>query len=80
MTALDTVKSKIRELYETNPNIHVNITVGHPKINLKSDPAVIIGVYPHIFRIEEYSEGEPKCHTLQYTDLLTNQIQIDELR
>lgn len=79
MTALDTLKMNIMQLYKSNPNIHVNISVGHPKINLKGDPALIIGVYPHIFRIEEYSDGTPKCHTVRYTDVLTNQIEIVEL-
>lgn len=79
MSALDKVRLKIRELYENDPNIHISITLGRPKLCLKSDPAVIIGIYPNIFRIEEYSDGEPKCHTLQYTDILTGQIAIDEL-
>lgn len=79
MTALETIKNQIKNLYETNPDIHINISVTHPKINFQNDPVTIKGVYPHVFRIEEVSSGVPKCHTLQYTDVLTKQIEIIEL-
>ncbi|MBQ8762779.1 MAG: hypothetical protein IJZ07_01585 [Clostridia bacterium] len=79
MTALETIKSRIKNLYETNSDIHINISVTHPKISLRNDPVTIKGVYPHVFRIEEVSSGVPKCHTLQYTDVLTKQIEIIEL-
>lgn len=79
MTTLDIIKNKIRYLYENNPNIHMNVTINHPKIELKNDPAVIKGVYSHIFRIEEYSKGVPQSHTIQYTDIMTKRIEIVEL-
>lgn len=79
MNALDSLREKIRGLYETNPNIHVNITIQHPKLCLKNDPAVIKEIYPRVFRLEEYSSGIPKCHTVQYAEVLTKQIQIVEL-
>ena len=68
-----------KALYETNPAIHINISMSHPKIHLENDPAVIKGIYPNIFCIEEYSSGYPQCHTLLYADVLTNQIEIVEL-
>lgn len=79
MTALDIIKNKIKILYETNPNIHINISMTHPKICLRNDPVKITGIYKNVFRIEENSSGSPKCHTLQYTDILTKQIEIVEL-
>ena len=79
MTVLDVVKNNIRKLYETNPNIHVNRSIAHPRLQLQNDPAVIKSVYPHVFRIEEYSSGTPECHTLKYADILTHQIEIIEL-
>lgn len=80
MTTLDYIKREIKNLYETNPEIHVNVSISHPKIDLKNDPAVIKGVYSNIFRLEEYSNGTPACHTLKYTDILTKQIEIEEIR
>ena len=79
MNALERIKLRIKHLYETNPQIHVNISRTHPKLDLKNDPAVITGVYPHVFRIEEYSTGEAQSHTLQYTEIFTKQLEIVEI-
>lgn len=79
MTALDIVKSKIIKLYKTNPNIHINVSMTNPRVNLSNEPVVIKGVYPHIFQIEERSSSSPKCHTLQYNDILLHYIEIIEL-
>lgn len=80
MTSLDIIKDKIRDLYETNPNIHVNVALSNPRINIENDTVVIKGVYPHIFQIEERSTGSPKRRTLQYTDVLVRHIEILELK
>lgn len=80
MNTIDYIKKEIRTLYENNSQFHVNITISHPKIDLKKDPAKITGVYSNIFRIEEYSNGAPASHTLKYTDLLTKQIEIEEIK
>ena len=79
MTALEKIKNDIKRLYDANPDIHINISITHPRVCLKNDPVTIKGVYRHVFRIEETSGGVPKCHTLQYTDVLTKQIEITEL-
>lgn len=79
LTALDMIKNKVKRLYETNPTIHISVSLSHPRLNLQDDPAVIKAVYPHVFRIEERSGGIPQCHIIQYADLLTNQIRIREL-
>lgn len=80
MTTLDFIKREIRALYETNPKIHVNISIIHPKIDLKNDPAKITAVYSNVFRIEEYSNDAPSSHTLKYTDILTKQIEFAEIK
>lgn len=79
MTSLDVIKIKIRKLYNTNPNIHINASITTPKLHLSNEPATIIGVYPHIFQIEESSSGFIKRHTIKYTDILTKQIEIKDL-
>lgn len=79
MLTLPRIKNAIAKLYQSNPHIHVNISMTHPKLLLKNDPAVIKGIYPYVFRIEEYSTGVAKCHTLQYVDVLTGKIEISEL-
>lgn len=79
MTSLDIIKSKIQKLYKTNPNIHINVAITSPKANLKNEPVVIKGIYPHIFQIEERRSSSPKCHTIQYTEVLLHHIEIVEL-
>ena len=70
---------QVKSLCNNAPKIHVDITIQHPKLSFKNDPALIKAVYPHVFIIEEYRSGTPQCHTLQYTDILTRQIRILEL-
>ena len=60
MTSLNIIKSKIQRLYKTNPDIHINVAITSPKVNLKNEPVVIKGVYPHIFQIEERGSVLPK--------------------
>ncbi|MBE6657025.1 MAG: hypothetical protein E7604_01130 [Ruminococcaceae bacterium] len=79
MDTLDIIKHKLRVLYETNPEVHVNFQMTHPKIDLHHSPAKLCGIYPHVFRLEECTTGTPLCHTLQYKDILTGQIEIVEL-
>ena len=80
MTALDVIKGKLKKRFETDPRVHISIALSHPRIYLKDDPAVIKAVYPHVFRVEETSGGVPRCHIIQYADLLTGQIRIRELQ
>lgn len=79
MTTTELIKAKIADLYKTNPNIHINVSMTHPRIQLENEEVVIKGVYSHIFRIEEYSSGSPKSYSLQYSDVLIKHIEIAEL-
>ncbi len=72
------VRERIKTLYETAPNVHVNIVTTTPKRILKSDPATIVGVSRYVFRIEEESCGVKRLHTVPYTDIMTKKIEIVE--
>lgn len=80
MTALDFIKNRVKTLYETNPNIHISLSMSRPRICVKNDSVKITGVYKNVFRIEEHSTGVPKSHTLQYTDILTKRVEIAEIQ
>ncbi len=80
MTSLDAIRAEIKRLYETNPNIHMNVSMINPRVTLSNEPVIIKGVYPHIFQIEEHSGGTPKNYIIQYADVLTGHIEIAELR
>ena len=79
MNTVDNIKSKIKRLYETNPNIHISVRITHPKIIIENTPAIIKGVYKNIFQIEESGSGYQKCYTFQYSDVLIGLIVITEL-
>ncbi len=78
MTSLDLIKQKINTLYQTHAVIHISIAMSHPKVSVRNDLAVISGIYPHIFQVEECG-GKGRRHTLQYTDILTENVKIAEL-
>ncbi len=80
MTSLERIQAKIKELYQTNPKIHIDATLKTPRIVLTNASAKIVGVYPHTFQIEEDRTGVSKRHTLQYTDILIGQIVISEIK
>ncbi len=79
MSALDTIREQIKKLYATNPVIHMDVSLTTPRLTLKNAEVTIKSIYPHVFRIEESLSGTPKCHTLQYSDVLIRHIVISEL-
>lgn len=79
MGTIDQIKSKIKKLYETNPNIHVNAKVSRPKGETGPVSAAITSVYPNFFCIEESSCGYAKKHTIRYAEVLTGQVHVLEL-
>ena len=79
MNSIDLINAEIMSLYKTSPHIHVNISLGNPKQFLRNTPAVIKAVYPHVFQLEDCSASSSGCHTFQYVDILTNNIEIIEL-
>lgn len=79
MSTLDLIRLKVQRLYNNSPDIHITAVLLNPKVTLENAHVKITGVYPHIFRIEEQTGENRKCHTIQYTDILTNQVVISEL-
>lgn len=70
------IQQCILERYQSNPKIRINVNITKPKLRLQNVPATITGVYAHIFQIEEALSGRTRRHTLQYTDVLTHNIEI----
>ena len=77
-SSLEAIRSKVKRLYDTNPEIRVNVSISRPRVHLENEPATIKSVYPHFFQIEEHSGGSLRIHTIQYIDLVTRQIEIVE--
>ena len=72
------IRERIRSLANADYEIHLNVSLTHPKVDLHNVKAKIIGVYPHLFQIQE-SDEKGKKHTLQYADILMRRIEIIEL-
>ena len=79
MSQLDKIRNQVKDLYKKNPKIHMDVSLSSPKLILENAEATIKGVYPHIFQIEEMSEGKARRHSLQYSDIHTRHIVIREL-
>lgn len=73
------LKERIKKLYEQNPNIHINLTLKRAKENLKNLPAVITGVYTHLFSVQVEDKGFPQTYSVQYAEVLINKVEILEL-
>lgn len=76
MSALDMIRTQVKNLYETSPAVHVNVTFNTPKVSLHNEPVVIKNIYPHIFRVEDRKH---KSYTLTYNDVLTKNVEILEM-
>lgn len=77
---IDTIRKDIRRLFEENPYIHVNVTMRHPKVSVQNGAAVIKGVYPNTFQLEETESGFTQRHCVQYNDVLIGRVEILELQ
>ena len=76
---LQQIRQRISERYLSDPNIRINVSLRQPRLHVNNVPVKITGVYRHIFQVEEVSPGPPKCHALQYTDVLTHDIELLDL-
>lgn len=76
---LQQIRQRISERYLSDPNIRINVSLRQPRLHLNNVPVKITGVYRHIFQVEEVSPGPSKRHALQYTDVLTHDIELLDL-
>ncbi len=82
ISSLKDIREKIQHLYQTHPDIHINIQVRYPRSprqTLTNIPVVIKGVFPNVFQIEDNSSGKPRIYLHQYNDIATKEIEILEL-
>ena len=77
--SMQQIRQQILERYERDPEIRINVSIARPRLRLSNVPVKITGVYAHVFQIEETSAGQARRHTLQYTDVLTRNIEILDL-
>ncbi len=72
---VESCKARIQALYEADPHIRLNIALTHSKV-VQDAEATIVGVYRHVFCVEEKTSGTPLRHTFSYADLLTKRVDV----
>lgn len=76
---LEIVKAKIERLFQSDPHIHITVTGTSPRIDVRNQPAEIVGIYKNLFRIKVDDGSAKHFHTLPYTDLLTDKVTVREI-
>lgn len=80
MSTLDYIKSEIKKLFATTPNIHISIKSMQTKTLAEKIPVRLVGAYRNIFQVEELGVAvRPERHSFQYGDVLIGRIVIQEL-
>lgn len=79
MSEIQQIRQRISERYRLDPKIRINVSIAKPKLHLNNVSVEITGVYANIFQIEEVTDGQARRYTLQYADVLTNNIEILDL-
>ena len=79
INSVQQIRQHILERYQRDPHIRINVSIAKPRLHLNDVPVEITGVYANIFQIEETTGGQARRHTLQYTDVLTHNIEILDL-
>lgn len=79
MTTLSLIKSQVKYLFKTNPEVHIDISNKSERKHLTNVSAVITAIYPNIFTARLKENGIERKYTFQYVDLLTHNIEIREL-
>ncbi|MBQ7323474.1 MAG: hypothetical protein IJW96_02795 [Clostridia bacterium] len=73
------MRTWIHDLYQRNADIQVTMHTIRPKSDWDKIPAKIVGVYPHFFQITQQTKGISSIHTITYTDLCIQNIQIEAI-
>lgn len=74
---IESVRDKINELYKRNIDIHVHLVANRKRIN--GVTATITGVYNNFFCVKSLVNKYLENSTINYIDILTKKIIIDEL-
>lgn len=73
------IRARIQKRMKTNPKIRFSTNMPQTRLKLEKVDGVIVGAYSHIFQVEEESTGRKLRHTLQYTDVISHHVEIENL-
>ena len=75
---LEEIKERIEKLSKCSPNVHINLNRSRKK--LRDLPVRIKSVYNNFFIVEHDDNGYIARYTIQYSELLTKEIEVIESR
>lgn len=75
---LQTVKTRLQEIFKTNKLVHVSINSGRTK--LTDIPSTITGIYNHFFCVTAHIKNyQEESFTINFIDILIGKFTIKEL-
>ncbi len=75
---LETVKTKLQEIYSSNKVVHVSVHSGRTK--LTDIPSTITGIYNHFFCVTAHIKNyQDESFTINFIDVLIGKFKIKEL-
>ena len=75
---LDTVKTKLKEIFKRNKLVHISINSGRTKVT--DIPSTITGVYNHFFCVTSHVKSyQDESFTINFIDILIGKFIIKEL-
>lgn len=75
---LETVKTRLNEIYSKNKLVHVSINSGRTK--LTDIPSTITGIYNHFFCVTAHIKSyQEESFTINFIDILIGKFKIKEL-
>ncbi len=73
------LNEKLKSLREKDPYIHISIKLEKPHVSIANVRVKLIGVYAHIFQVEEETESRKIIHSMQYGDINAGIVKIAEM-
>lgn len=75
---LETLKTKLQEIYKSNDLVHVSVNSGRTK--LTDIPSTITGIYNHFFCVTAHIKNyQEESFTINFIDILIGKFTIREL-
>ncbi len=74
------LREKLTTLYQTAPEIHIEANLARAHVELRNARVKLVGVYRHIFRVEEEKNGKIERYAFQYGDIPAEIVKIAELK
>ncbi len=76
-TSIDEIKERLENLYNTNPNISIDIM--QKRKRMKGVKAILTGVYTNFITVESMVNRYKESFTISYIDIMIGNYKINEL-